>query len=98
MTYIKSIITDHADQHQRGLLFLRTNMRKTRYKRRSAVGFTSVKIKICKTRKDNMVIIMTKNYFKVKAAMKAVNAKLRKAHPDWDNKRVYAATKAMVLK
>ena len=45
-----------------------------------------------------MVIIMKKNYFKVKAAMKAVNANLRKAHPDWDNKRVYAATKAMVLK
>jgi len=78
--------------------FLRPNMRKTIHKRRSAFGFTSVKIKIYKTRKDNMVIIMTKNYFKVKAAMKAVNAKLRKAHPDWDNKRVYAATKAMVLK
>lgn len=45
-----------------------------------------------------MVNIMTKNYFKVKAALKAVNSKLRKAHPDWDNKRVYAATKAMVLK
>lgn len=44
-----------------------------------------------------MVNIM-KNYFKVKAALKAVNAKLRKAHPDWDNKRVYAVTKAMVLK
>lgn len=73
-------------------------MRETFYTRRSAFGFTSVKIKIYKTRKDNTVIIMTKNYFKVKAAMKAVNAKLRKAHPDWDNKRVYAATKAMVLK
>ena len=67
-------------------------------KRRSAVGFTSVKIKILKTRKDNMVIIMKKNYFEVKAAMKAVNANIRKAHPDWDNKRVYAATKAIVLK
>ena len=78
--------------------FLRTNMRKTIYKRLSAVGFTSVKIKICKTRKDNMVDIMTKNYFKVKAALKAVNSKLRKAHPDWDKKRVYAATRAMVLK
>ena len=79
-------------------IIIRTNMRKILTKRRSAVGFTSVKIKIYKTRKDNMVIIMTKNYFKVKAAMKAVNAKLRKAHPDWDNKRVYAVTKAMVLK
>ena len=45
-----------------------------------------------------MVNIMTKNYFKVKAAMKKVNANLRKAHPDWDKKRVYAATRAMVLK
>ncbi len=45
-----------------------------------------------------MVIIMTKNYFKVKAAMKAVNVNIKKAHPDWDNKRVYAATKAIVLK
>ena len=72
-------------------------MRKTINKRRSAVGFTSVKIKICKTRKDNMVDIM-KNYFKVKAALKAVNSKLRKAHPDWDKKRVYAATRAIVLK
>ena len=73
-------------------------MRKTINKRRSAVGFTIVKIKICKTRKDNMVNIMTKNYFKVKAALKAVNSKLRKAHPDWDKKRVYAATRAIVLK
>lgn len=73
-------------------------MRKTINKRLSAVGFTSVKIKICKTRKDNMVNIMTKNYFKVKAALKAVNSKLRKAHPDWDKKRVYAATRAIVLK
>ena len=38
---------------------------------------------------------MTKNYFKVKAALKAVNSK---AHPDWDKKRVYAATRAIVLK
>ena len=45
-----------------------------------------------------MVIGMSKNYFKVKVAMKKVNANLRKAHPDWDNKRVYAATRAMVLK
>ena len=73
-------------------------MRETINKRRSAVGFTSVKIKICKTRKDNMVNIMTKNYFKVKAALKVVNSKLRKAHPDWDKKRVYAATRAIVLK
>ena len=73
-------------------------MRETINKRRSAVGFTSVKIKICKTRKDNMVNIMTKNYFKVKAALKAVNSKLRKSHPDWDKKRVYAATRAIVLK
>ncbi len=73
-------------------------MRETINKRRSAVGFTSVKIKICKTRKDNMVIGMSKKYFKVKVAMKKVNANLRKAHPDWDKKRVYAATRAMVLK
>ena len=73
-------------------------MRETINKRRSAVGFTSVKIKICKTRKDNMVITMKKNYFEIKAAMKVVNANLRKAHPDWDKKRVYAATRAMVLK
>lgn len=73
-------------------------MRKTITKRRAAVGFTSVKIKKFKTRKDNMVIIMKKNYFEVKAAMKAVNANIRKAHPDWDNKRVYAATRAIVLK
>ena len=72
-------------------------MRKTINKRRSAVGFTSVK-KIYTTRKDNMVINMKKNYFNIKAAMKAVNANLRKAHPDWDKKRVYAATRAMVLK
>ena len=45
-----------------------------------------------------MVDIMTKNYFKVKAALKAVNSKLRKAHPDWDKKRVYAATRAIVLR
>ena len=45
-----------------------------------------------------MVNIMTKNYFKVKAALKVVNSKLRKAHPDWDKKRVYAATRAIVLK
>ena len=45
-----------------------------------------------------MVIGMSKKYFKVKAAMKKVNANLRKAHPDWDKKRVYAATRAMVLK
>ena len=45
-----------------------------------------------------MVTIMKKNYFEVKAAMKAVNANIKKAHPDWDNKRVYAATKAIVLK
>ena len=45
-----------------------------------------------------MVTIMKKNYFEVKAAMKAVNANITKAHPDWDNKRVYAATKAIVLK
>lgn len=73
-------------------------MRETINKRRSAVGFTSVKIKICKTRKDNMVITMKKNYFDIKAAMKVVNANLRKAHPDWDKKRVYAATRAIVLK
>lgn len=73
-------------------------MRETINKRRSAVGFTSVKIKICKTRKDNMVNIMKKNYFEIKAAMKSVNANLRKAHPDWDKKRVYAATRAIVLK
>ena len=73
-------------------------MRETINKRRSAVGFTSVKIKICKTRKDNMVITMKKNYFEIKAAMKVVNANLRKAHPDWDKKRVYAATRAIVLK
>ena len=73
-------------------------MRETINKRRSAVGFTSVKIKTYTTRKDNMVNIMTKNYFKVKAALKAVNNKLRKAHPDWDKKRVYAATRAIVLK
>ena len=72
-------------------------MRETINKRRSAVEFISVKIKIYKTRKDNMVNIM-KNYFKVKAALKAVNSKLRKAHPDWDNKRVYAAARAIVLK
>ena len=72
-------------------------MRETINKRRSAVGFTSVKIKTYTTRKDNMVDIM-KNYFKVKAALKAVNSKLRKAHPDWDKKRVYAATRAIVLK
>ena len=72
-------------------------MRETINKRRSAVGFTSVKIKTYTTRKDNMVDIM-KNYFKVKAALKAVNSKLRKAHPDWDNKRVYAAARAIVLK
>jgi hypothetical protein len=45
-----------------------------------------------------MVITMKKNYFEVKAAMKAVNNNIRKAHPDWDNKRVYAATRAIVLK
>lgn len=45
-----------------------------------------------------MVINMKKNYFNIKAAMKAVNSKLRKAHPDWDKKRVYAATRAIVLK
>ena len=45
-----------------------------------------------------MVINMKKNYFNIKAAMKAVNANLRKAHPDWDKKRVYAATKEIVLK
>lgn len=45
-----------------------------------------------------MVITMKKNYFKVKAALKAVNNNIRKAHPDWNNKRVYAATRAMVLK
>lgn len=73
-------------------------MRETINKRRSAVGFTSVKIKICKTRKDNMVITMKKNYFDIKAAMTVVNANLRKAHPDWDKKRVYAATRAIVLK
>ncbi len=73
-------------------------MRETINKRRSAVGFTSVKIKICKTRKDNMVITMKKNYFNIKAAMTVVNANLRKAHPDWDKKRVYAATRAIVLK
>ena len=44
------------------------------------------------------MIIMKKNYFEVKAAMKAVNANIRKAHPDWDNKRVYAVTRAIVLK
>ena len=44
-----------------------------------------------------MVIIM-KNYFKIKAAMKAVNANIRKAHPDWDNKKVYAVTRKIVLK
>lgn len=73
-------------------------MRETINKRRSAVGFTSVKIKIYTTRKDNMVITMKKNYFDIKAAMTVVNANLRKAHPDWDKKRVYAATRAMVLK
>ena len=73
-------------------------MRKTIYKRLSAVGFTSVKIKIYTTRKDNMVITMKKNYFEIKAAMKAVNNNIRKAHPDWDKKRVYAATRAIVLK
>ena len=45
-----------------------------------------------------MMINMKKNYFNIKAAMKAVNANLRKAHPDWDKKRVYAATRAIVLK
>ena len=73
-------------------------MRETINKRRSAVGFTSVKIKTYTTRKDNMVITMKKNYFEIKAAMKSVNANLRKAHPDWDKKRVYAATRAIVLK
>ena len=77
--------------------FLRTNMRKTFTKRRYAVGFTSVKKKYIQPERI-MVITMKKNYFEVKAAMKAVNANLRKAHPDWDNKRVYAATRAMVLK
>ena len=72
-------------------------MRKTINKRRSAVGFTSVKIKTYITRKD-LVNIMKKNYFEIKAAMKSVNANLRKAHPDWDKKRVYAATRAIVLK
>ena len=79
-------------------IIIRTNMRKTFTKRRSAFGFTSVKIKLYTTRKDNMVITMKKNYFDIKAAMKAVNANLRKAHPDWDNKRIYSATRAMVLK
>lgn len=73
-------------------------MRETINKRRSAVGFTNVKIKTYTTRKDNMVITMKKNYFEIKAAMKSVNANLRKAHPDWDKKRVYAATRAIVLK
>lgn len=72
-------------------------MRKTINKRRSAVGFTSVKKKYIQPERI-MVDIMTKNYFKVKAALKAVNSKLRKAHPDWDKKRVYAATRAIVLK
>lgn len=45
-----------------------------------------------------MVITMKKNYFDIKAAMKVVNANLRKAHPDWSSKRIYAATRAMVLK
>ena len=72
-------------------------MRETINKRRSAVGFTSVKIKTYTTRKD-LVNIMKKNYFEIKAAMKSVNANLRKAHPDWDKKRVYAATRAIVLK
>lgn len=72
-------------------------MRKTLTKRRSAVGFTSVKKKYIQPERI-MVITMKKNYFEVKAAMKAVNNNIRKAHPDWDNKRVYAATRAIVLK
>ena len=72
-------------------------MRETINKRSSAVEFTSIKIKTYTTRKD-LVNIMKKNYFEIKAAMKSVNANLRKAHPDWDKKRVYAATRALVLK
>lgn len=42
---------------------------------------------------------MTKsNYFAAKAAMKKINENVRKAHPDWDNKRIYAATKAIYNK
>ena len=72
-------------------------MRKAIIKRRSAVGFISVKINLT-SRKDNMVIIMKNNYFAIKAAMKKVNENVKKAHPDWDNKKVYAVTRSIVLK
>ena len=39
-----------------------------------------------------------KNYFEIKAAMKVVNANIRKAHPDWSNEKVYAVTRKIVLK
>lgn len=40
----------------------------------------------------------SKNYFEMKAAMKAVNANIRKAHPDYSNAKVYAMTKAICNK
>lgn len=38
------------------------------------------------------------NYFAAKAAMEKINANIKAAHPDWDSKRVYAATKALYNK
>ena len=38
------------------------------------------------------------NYFKAKAALKKINANVKAKHPDWDSKRVYAATKAIYNK
>lgn len=41
---------------------------------------------------------MTNNYFAVKAAAAKINANVRKAHPEYSAKKVYAVTKSILAK